>query len=434
MDYRTIPKYWVVKQLCEVGEIVSGGTPSTKIPEYWGGDIFWITPADLSGFTRRSIYQGKRTISESGLKNSSTRLIPEGSVLFSSRAPIGYVAIAGNKVCTNQGFKSIIPNTSITSEYLYYFLYASKQSIKDIASGTTFKEISLDAFSQLQIPLPPLPEQRSIVSKIDQLFSELDKGVESLKTARQQLKLYRQSVLKAAFEGRLTRDEGHGTWDEVAVDTKGAGITKTGLPEGWRWVRLEDLVVRISDGPFGSNLKTSDYVERGVRVIRLENIGIMEFRNEYKSYVTEKKYDQLKKHTVEKGDIIFSSFISEEIRNVILPQYIEYAVNKADCFLVRCNEKMVNKRFLSYFFSSQSMKNQLLLKIHGATRPRINTTQLKSAQIPYPPLIMQNEIVQCIESRFSVADKLEESVNQSLQQAEALRQSILKRAFEGRLV
>jgi type I restriction enzyme S subunit len=155
-EEKYIPKHWQVKKLIDIGEIVSGGTPSTKVSEYWDGNISWISPADLSGYSQKTIQKGRKSITDSGLKNSSSRMMPKGSVLFSSRAPIGYVVIAGNDICTNQGFKSIVPNKSIFNEYLYYFLKASKQEAEKVASGTTFKEISLKAFAQLEIPLPPL--------------------------------------------------------------------------------------------------------------------------------------------------------------------------------------------------------------------------------------------------------------------------------------
>jgi type I restriction enzyme S subunit len=129
-EIKILPRGWQLRRLDEVGKIVSGGTPSTKNPQYWDGEISWISPADLTGYTKKYIFRGRKSISKSGLKNSSAKLIPKGSVLFSSRAPIGYVVIAGKDVCTNQGFKSIIPNANILSEYLYYFLKASKQKAK----------------------------------------------------------------------------------------------------------------------------------------------------------------------------------------------------------------------------------------------------------------------------------------------------------------
>jgi type I restriction enzyme S subunit len=160
----------------------------------------------------------------------------------------------------------------------------------------------------------------------------------------------------------------------------------------------------------------------------------MEFRNEYQTFVSLEKYETIKNHTVGQGDIIFSSFISDSIRSAILPVYIEKAINKADCFLVRVSSLKINRNYLVYYFSTKAMRNQLVNQIHGATRPRINTTQLKAFLIPLPPLQEQQLIVTELESRLTVCDKIEETITLSLQQAETLKQSILKRAFEGKLV
>ena len=124
-NFHNFPQGWEVKTLGEVGKVVSGGTPSTSNKDNFDGEIAWITPADLSGYKEKYISKGKRNLSEQGLKNSSARLLPPNSILFSSRAPIGYVAIASNTLCTNQGFKNLIPNDDVSSEYIYYFLKCS---------------------------------------------------------------------------------------------------------------------------------------------------------------------------------------------------------------------------------------------------------------------------------------------------------------------
>jgi type I restriction enzyme S subunit len=310
------------------------------------------------------------------------------------------------------GVKVLKPKENILAKFLYYLLFTIK--IEDKGYARHFQLLEKETFL---IP-HDLETQNLIVSKIEELFSELDKGIEDLKTAQQQLKTYRQSVLKYAFEGKLTNKK----------------VKDGELPKGWISFELKDLVDKISDGPFGSNLKSIDYVKEGVRVIRLENIGVLEFRNENKSFVTEEKYETIKRHTVTKGDIIFSSFIIDNIRTVILPDYIDKAINKADCFLVRCTDSKINRKYLCYYFSTKAMKYQLEESIHGATRPRINTTQLKSTKIPVCSIEQQQLIVQEIESRLSVADKMEESIGQCLLQAETLRQSILKKAFSGDLV
>ncbi|WP_051189327.1 restriction endonuclease subunit S [Daejeonella oryzae] len=305
-------------------------------------------------------------------------------------------------------------------QYLRYVLSSPtiRNYYKSFGKGAVQINLSKGDILNVTIPLPSLKAQQTIVSKIEELFSELDKGIENLKAAQQQLKVYRQSVLKWAFEGKLTNDN----------------VNNGELPKGWVFLKVQDLAIKIFDGPFGSNLKSIDYKQEGVRVIRLENIGVLQFRNEYKTYVSEEKYSTIDKHTVNAGDIIFSSFIIGEIRIVVLPKGITKAVNKADCFCIRANPDRVNASYLTYYLSTKDVYNQLVKEVHGATRPRINTSQLKACQVPVCALAEQNRVIQEIESRLSVADKMEETINQSLLQSQSLRQSILKKAFEGKLV
>ena len=134
---------WKEYKLSDIGTIVGGATPSTKdASNYDDGEIAWLTPKDLSSFTERYISRGERNITEKGFKSSSTQMLPANTVLFSSRAPIGYVAIAANEMCTNQGFKSIIPNSKVDYLFLYYLLKYKKNAIEGMGSGTTFKEVS----------------------------------------------------------------------------------------------------------------------------------------------------------------------------------------------------------------------------------------------------------------------------------------------------
>ena len=164
-----LPELWTFARLKHIGGIVGGGTPKTNISEYWDGNIPWLTPADFSGYDSMYISNGSRTITEFGLKSSSAQMLPTNSILFSSRAPIGYTAIATNPVCTNQGFKSVVPYDFSMSPYLYYSLKARTDNIIQRATGTTFKEISGSEMAETIIPIPPLNEQSKIVEKVTQL-------------------------------------------------------------------------------------------------------------------------------------------------------------------------------------------------------------------------------------------------------------------------
>ena len=167
-----IPSNWIWVRLRSLGEIIGGGTPKTKNSEYWeGGNIAWLTPADMKYINGKYVSRGKRDITKLGLEKSSAKLMPRNSIVYSTRAPIGYIAITNNELSTNQGFKSINPYDKNIVNYIYYVLIGLTKEIQSRASGTTFKEISGKKFGETLIPLPPLNEQKNIVSKIEKLFS-----------------------------------------------------------------------------------------------------------------------------------------------------------------------------------------------------------------------------------------------------------------------
>lgn len=166
---------WMETTLGELGDIVGGATPSTKREEFYGGNIAWITPKDLSLFKGRYILFGERNITEAGLASCSAQMMPPNTVLFTSRAPIGYVAIAGQSVCTNQGFKSIVPHECVNPLFLYYLLKFNKDRIEAMGSGTTFKEVSGKIMKAVQVSVPcKMEDQKKIASILDSIDSKIE--------------------------------------------------------------------------------------------------------------------------------------------------------------------------------------------------------------------------------------------------------------------
>lgn len=415
----------------------------------------------------------------------------EGDVLFAKITPCmenGKMAVVP-ELKNNVGFGStefhvLRPKPGILPEYLYYFVSAKPfryEAEHNMSGAVGQKRVPAAYLSTRDIPVPPTDVQRRIVAKIEALFSELDKGVESLKTAREQLKIYRQAVLKHAFEGKLTarwREENADklespeqllariqqerearyqqqlqewkavvkAWEKNEKEGKKPGKPKKykaikkdsinlgNLPSEWAATCVADLNSDVFDGPFGSNLKSSDYVEDGVRVIRLENIGYLKFIENKRSYITKEKYASLEKHTVHDGDIIFSSFVTEGIRIAVLPKSIDKAVNKADCFCVRLHGKSVRNDYLASYLSTRSAYKQIEAEIHGVGRPRINTSQLKGFSVPLCSREEQDEIMQQLKRSLSVTDQLEMTIVQELSRCETIRQSILKKGFSGQLI
>lgn len=402
---------WAETTLETIAKWQSGGTPTSTNSEYYGDAIPWLIIGDLNDGL---IFSSAKSITQKGLDNSSAKLVPIDSVLIAMYGSIGKLGIAKIPCATNQAiaFTEHIYG-GIPNRFLYYYLFSIKNYLLDIGKGGAQQNISQTVLKAVSFPLPPLAEQHRIVARLDAIMERMERNKKRLDKIPALLKRFRQSVLASAMGG-------------VLFETKTA----------WIDVELNSLIDKggIFDGPFGSNLKTDDYVGKGVRVIRLENIEHLSFIQEKEKFITEEKYSTLTRHTVGDGDIIFSSFISEEIRACILPNLSTKAVAKADCFCIRPNINKVDKKFLLLSLVSRNSYDQLVQNIHGATRPRINTTQLKKLILSIPQLEEQKEIVRRVEQLFAFADKVEARYAKSKVLLDKLPQSILAKAFRGELV
>lgn len=218
---------WKEVTLGEIGTIVGGATPSTKNTSFYDGNIPWLTPKDLSVNSNKYILRGERNITEAGFKSCSCKMLPKGSVLFSSRAPIGYVAIAANDMCTNQGFKSVIPNEETDGEFLYYLLKYNKDNIASQGSGTTFAEVSGKTMKEIEVVVPKEKEdQRRIAS----ILSSLDRKIELNNKINADLEEMAQAIFKNWFVDFEPFKDGKFVDSELGM-----------IPEGWKVGRLTEI-------------------------------------------------------------------------------------------------------------------------------------------------------------------------------------------------
>lgn len=262
-----LPESWTWVRVSQIGSVIGGGTPKTTVGSYWDGDTPWITPADLGRLPGRYVSGGSRTITAKGLSESSARLLPARSVVMSSRAPIGHLAIAEEALATNQGCKSIALHMPTQAEYVYFALLSSVAMISKLGTGTTFKEISGSTFGTVPIPFPPLAEQERIVAKLDEVLPLIDQLAE-LEREREHLdrkfaKAIERAILQAAISGKLTKqhpEDGTATELLETIKTERQQLEKEGnikkqkplppvdktdepfeLPENWQWTRLGEL-------------------------------------------------------------------------------------------------------------------------------------------------------------------------------------------------
>ena len=225
---------WTIKRICEIGTVVGGSTPSTKRPDFYDGDIPWITPKDLSGYDERFISKGERNITKKGFDSCSTQMLPKGTVLFSSRAPIGYVAIASNELCTNQGFKSVIPNKDTDSEFLYYLLFFNRDRIANLGNGTTFREVSGSVMKSVEVSVP----SKEIQNKIASILSSYDEKIENNNSIISKLfelieALYQENILNKVCDKKIPDGWSIVPLSKVlSVNKRGLSPTydKTGIP------------------------------------------------------------------------------------------------------------------------------------------------------------------------------------------------------------
>ncbi len=249
---------WVECKISDIGTVVGGATPSTKkIENYEGGNVAWITPKDLSTLSGRYIKCGERNITEIGLKNCSTQLLPKNTVLFSSRAPIGYVAIAANEVCTNQGFKSVIPNEAMDPLFLFYLLKHNKDKIEAMGSGTTFKEVSGNTMKNIIVRVP---SDKEVQKNIASMLGALDDKIEENKRINNNLEQQVQTLFRNQF------------------------LTQEFLPDGWTRATLGEVSLMGAGGdkPKTVSATQTENCPYPIYSNGISNEGLYGFTNECK--------------------------------------------------------------------------------------------------------------------------------------------------------
>ncbi|HAT1617232.1 TPA: specificity determinant for hsdM and hsdR [Raoultella ornithinolytica] len=301
------------------------------------------------------------------------------------------------------GTKLLQPKAFIHPRYAYYSLCAL--NIPDKGYSRHFKY-----FKELEINLPGRLEQNIIAEKLDTLLAQVDSTKARLEQIPQILKRFRQAVLVSAVNGKLQAESSN---KECCT--------------------IDSLCLTSFDGPFGSKLKTSDYTNSGIRVVRLENIGHLEFNSEKETYISHEKYKSLYSNTLKENDLIFSSFVDEDVRVCLMPQSEQTFINKADCFCLRVNPSLASPHYLALVLASKTSYEQIKEKVQGITRPRINLRTLRSLKFDIPDLKDQLEIVRRVEQLFAYADTIEKQVNSALTRVNNLTQSILAKAFRGEL-
>ncbi|WP_236847553.1 restriction endonuclease subunit S [Campylobacter sp. P0109] len=411
-----IPKGWEVKKLGEIFNIVRGGSPR-PIKSYLTDDkngINWIKIGDIETGSKY-ITHTKQKILASGLKKS--RAVKAGDLLLTNSMSFGRPYISKINGAVHDGWLIFEPKIQISKDYVFYFFSSSDtySKLSNLAVGSTVKNLQINFLENFEIPLPPLSEQKAIADKLDDSFAKIENAITNLINAKENLKLYKQSVLKSAFNGDL--------------------LPSTS-PTHWEVKKLGEIISKekysMKRGPFGSALKKEFFVDNGIRVF--EQYNPINSDPHWKRYfITKEKFKELEAFKASAGDLLISC--SGTLGKILeLPKNTEIGIINQALLKIKLDQKQILNSFFIHYFNSNKFQNLILEKTIGTAIKNIaSVSELKQLEIPLPNLTEQNLIVAEIDRRFAIVDKTLNLIDKSIQNAKNLKQSILKKAFSGEL-
>jgi len=408
---------WVECKLGEVFLIERGGSPR-PIKEFVTTDangVNWIKIGDATN-SSKYIKSTIQKIKPSGLKKS--REVFPGDLILSNSMSFGRPYIMGIMGAIHDGWLVFRENRHIEKDFIYHSLGSPTtfNQFSKNAKGSTVKNLNIKIVEDVDFLLPPLPIQRAIVSKIESLFSSLDSGIADLKKAQAQLKIYRQAVLKKAFEGELTSRE----------------LTKEGIPKDWNLLQLKDACENIKVGVV---IKPAQYYtdsENGIKAFRSANVRENRINDTNWVYFNKEGHKVNKRTQLSEGDVLIVRSGYPGTSCVVTKDFA--GCNAIDILIATPNLELILPNFLCAFNNSPLAKGLFSKGSRGVAQKHLNVGVYSKLSILLPPIFDQKQILKEIESRLSVCDKVDKDIKDSLVKATALRQSILKKAFEGKLL
>lgn len=391
-----IPKGWEVKKLGDIAITSSGGTPLRTHSEYWNGNIKWLKISDLNDSL---IDNSDEFITEIGLKNSSAKILKKGTLLVAMYGSIGKLGILNTEATTNQAICAIInkKDKKFEIKFLFYFFMSAKEKMLNESFGGVQKNISQTYLKNLEIPLPNLMEQKAIVDKLDDSFAKIENAITNLINAKENLKFYKQSVLKSAFNGDLLPNTS---------------------PTHWEVKKLGEIC-EIMD----NQRKPINSSEREKRLISAKQKFPYYGATGQVGFIDDYIFDCEAVLLGEDG-APFLDFFKDKAYMVSGKFWVN---NHAH--ILKAKNKISLNAFIRYFLNTLDYSPY----VSGTTRLKLNQSSMKNIEIPLPPLSEQNLIVAEIDRRFAIVDKTLNLIDKSIQNAKNLKQSILKKAFSGEL-
>lgn len=371
----SLPDGWYERRFDQFGIIYSGSTPSTSVASFWDGDIVWITPADLSRLTTRYLHDSEKRITEKGLKGCSTHLLPVGSVVMSSRAPIGYVALPTVPFCTNQGCKTIKLKNGFNSEFTYYNILFNIEKVKNLGEGTTFAEISKTALEKVALPFPTDSLEQA---KIAEILSTVDQAIEQTEA----LIAKQERITTGLMQDLLTRgiDEHGNLRSESTHQFKDSPLGR--IPVEWEPTNIDSLTKFVTSGSRGW---AKYYAVEGDRFLRIGDLtrDHINLRSHDVAFVTPPASSEGKRTAVEAGDVLVSITADLGIIGVIPEDFSTAYVNQ-HIALARIERDAANPRYVGWYLSSRGGQRQFEALNESGAKAGLNLPTIRNLQVPIP--------------------------------------------------
>lgn len=416
-----VPKHWDVPALKRRVAIVGGSTPKSDVDDFWDGDIPWVTPADLSRLADFYINDAIRCITAEGLASCGTTMVPAGSVILSTRAPIGSLGIAAVDLCTNQGCKALVPS-SADSKFLAYLLSICSAELNVRGRGSTFLELSGDELGAFALPFPCLNEQTAIAAFLDRETAKIDALVAEQERLIALLKEKRQAVISHAVTKGLNP---HAPMKDSGIEWLGE------IPAHWEVVGLTRLTTVIQTGPFGSQLHAEDYVEDQVPVINPSNLRAGLIVPDLKNTVTEEMADTLGQHRLSTGEIILARR-GEMGRCAVVSDDDVGALCGTGCLRISL-ESTAEPSFIATYLATPFVVEKLKLNSVGATMDNLNASIVAKIPTPRPPAAEQREIMRKLHAASEGFDTLTAEAQSAITLLQERRAALISAAVTGKI-
>jgi type I restriction enzyme S subunit len=435
-----IPAHWAVANLRRFATMRTGHTPSRMEASYWQDcDIPWFTLADVWQLRDgKQIYLGetKERISLIGLANSAAELLPTGTVVLSRTASVGFSGIMPEPMCTTQDFWNWIPGPELLSEYLLFAFRAMSQEFQKITMGSTHKTIYQPDAARLELCVPPVSEQTSIVRYIKAETTRIDTLVEKNRTLIERLKEKRTALISRTVIRGLPPEDARAAGLDPHPKLRPSGVEWLGdVPEHWTVKSLARVTISRCDGPFGSGLKTENYTSEGTRVVRLNNIRFARFDAADAAFVSDEYALELGDHSVLPGDLLIAGLGDDSHpvgRACVAPLGLGPAMVKADCFRFRLKGKDALAAFVAYQLSTAAAALAGALAT-GTTRARMNLTETARRPLALPEIDEQRSIIEFIDRETMKIDQMITRAESAIERLQEYRSALITAAVTGKI-